>query len=125
MSDDALIFAVAPTDDVDDADEPGMVRAGTRTARGVCVESFGSALLTLNDFRRWICAAISGEMSWSMLIVERGIDDELEFVRLYVILADCRGVCALLLVVVVVVVSAMPVVEFVPGVKVRIRTLRT
>lgn len=33
--DEDFSFDVEPTDDVDDVDEPEMVRAGTRTARGV------------------------------------------------------------------------------------------
>ena len=34
-NDDDLIFDVEPTDDVEDVDEPDIVRAGTSTARGV------------------------------------------------------------------------------------------
>lgn len=47
-----MIFDVEPTDEVDDVDEPDIVRAGTRTARGVCEGSFGSVFVTLNDLRR-------------------------------------------------------------------------
>jgi hypothetical protein len=78
-------------------------------------------LVTLNDLIRCNWAAKSGEISWSILIVERwnGVVDE--FVRLYVRFVDCMGVCWVF----VVVVSVIPVGGLVPGVNVRIRTFRT
>ncbi len=119
INDDDFIFDAEPADDVD---EPDIVRAGTSTARGVCVVSFGSVFVTLNDLIRCNWAAISGEISWSILIVGRENDDVEEFVRLYGIFVDCIGVCWVFPVVVV---SAIPVGGLVPGVNVRIRTFRT
>lgn len=80
--DDDFSFDVEPTDDADDVDAPGIVLAGTSTARGVCVVSFGSVLVTLNDLIRCTWAARSGEISWSMLMVDRGNDAVAEFARL-------------------------------------------
>lgn len=82
INDDDFIFDVEPADVVEDVDEPDIVRAGTSTARGVCVASFESVFATLNDLIRCNWAAKSGEISWSIFIVWRGNDDVEEFVRL-------------------------------------------
>lgn len=82
INDDDFIFDVEPADDDDDVDEPDIVRAGTSTARGVWLVSFGSVVATLNDLRRCNWAAKSGEISWSRLIVERENVDVVGFGRL-------------------------------------------
>jgi hypothetical protein len=75
INDDDLSFDDEPADEVDDDDEPDIVRAGTSTALGCSDVSFGSVLATLNDLIRCKWAARSGDISWSLFIVERGNDD--------------------------------------------------
>ncbi len=52
IKDEDFSFDDEPADDVDEVEEPDIVRAGTSTARGPCVVSFGSVFVTLNDLIR-------------------------------------------------------------------------